>query len=131
MRVQTSDGSGGTHDKIFTITVADNVAPVFDVAPATANVTTDGFDITASLNEAGTVLYVIVPRNAAAPSVAQVLAGQDASGSAALGRHVRDTPVGGRNHSRFGLPATAAGVSLPGMQASRIAAAPSIARLRR
>ena len=92
VRVQTSDGSGGTYDKIFTITVADNVAPVFDVAPATANVTTDGFDITASLNEAGTVLYVIVPRNAAAPSVAQVLAGQDASGSAALGSGSQSVP---------------------------------------
>ncbi|MCA1939658.1 MAG: DUF4347 domain-containing protein, partial [Caenispirillum bisanense] len=84
VRVQVSDGSGGTYAEAFSITVADNVAPVFDGAPATANITTTGFDLSASLNESGTLYYVVVADGAAAPSASQIIAGQNASGAAAL-----------------------------------------------
>lgn len=85
VRVETSDGAGGTYQESFSITVNDNVAPVFDEStPSTANVNATSLDLSASLNEAGTLYYVVVADGASAPSAAQVRAGQDAGGSAAL-----------------------------------------------
>ena len=85
VRVKTSDGAGGTYQETFSITVVDNVAPSFDQStPATANVNATSLDLSASLNEAGTLYYVVVADGASAPSAAQVRAGQDAGGSAAL-----------------------------------------------
>ncbi|MBC9071577.1 DUF4347 domain-containing protein [Thauera sp. CAU 1555] len=85
VRVQTDDGAGGTYQETFSITVVDNVAPGFDEStPATANLTATTLDLTASLNEAGTLYYVVVADGAAAPNAAQVRAGQDAGGSAAM-----------------------------------------------
>ena len=64
--------------------VADATAPTFDVAPAVSSVTASGFTPTASIDEGGTIYYVVVADGATAPSVAQVMAGQDSTGSAAL-----------------------------------------------
>jgi uncharacterized repeat protein (TIGR02059 family) len=64
--------------------VPDTTAPTFDVAPAVGSVTASGFSPTASINEGGTIYYVVVADGATAPSVAQVMAGQDSSGFAAL-----------------------------------------------
>jgi len=63
---------------------ADATAPTFDVAPAVSSVTASGFTPTASIDEGGTIYYVVVADGATAPSVAQVIAGQDSTGSAAL-----------------------------------------------
>ncbi|GGE87017.1 hypothetical protein GCM10011317_50150 [Niveispirillum cyanobacteriorum] len=63
---------------------ADTTAPTFDVAAAAGSATTSGFTPSASLNEAGTVYYVVVADGATAPSVAQVKAGQNAGGTTAL-----------------------------------------------
>ncbi|MDD2863132.1 MAG: DUF4347 domain-containing protein, partial [Methylococcales bacterium] len=63
---------------------ADTTPPVFDVAPAASNVLTTTLDLSASIDEAGTIYYVVVPNNASAPSVEQVLAGQDSTGTVAF-----------------------------------------------
>lgn len=62
----------------------DSTAPTFDVAPATTSVTTTGFTATSSLNESGTVYYVVVADNATAPSAAEVVAGTASGGGGAL-----------------------------------------------
>ena len=65
----------------FTITSpADMVAPIFDITPVAGSVTTSGFTPFASLNEAGTVYYVVVPNGATAPNVAEVKAGTASGG---------------------------------------------------
>lgn len=85
VRVGTSDSAGGTYQETFSITVVDNVAPAFDEStPATANINATSLDLSASLNEAGMLYYVVVADGASAPSAAQVKAGLNASGSAAL-----------------------------------------------
>ncbi|MDX9815157.1 MAG: cadherin domain-containing protein, partial [Sulfurimonadaceae bacterium] len=68
----------------FTITAPDTTAPTFDIAPATSNVTATTVDLSASLDEAGKIYYVVVADGATAPSVVQILAGQDSTGSSAL-----------------------------------------------
>jgi sugar lactone lactonase YvrE len=78
-----SDGSNQV-DHIFNITVLDITAPTFDVAPAVGSVTASGFIPSASINEAGTINYVVVANNATAPTVANVKAGQANGGGAAL-----------------------------------------------
>ncbi|WP_247886608.1 DUF4347 domain-containing protein, partial [Azospirillum brasilense] len=69
--------TGGTH-------TVDQVAPTFDVAAATSSITNTGFTLSASLNEAGTIYYVLVPRNATAPTAAEVEAGTASGGGTAL-----------------------------------------------
>ncbi|MDD2895879.1 MAG: DUF4347 domain-containing protein [Aliarcobacter sp.] len=64
--------------------VVDTTPPTFDVTPSASNVSSTTLDLSASLNEAGTIYYVVVANGATAPSVAQVLAGQDSSGASAL-----------------------------------------------
>ncbi|MCB1821007.1 MAG: DUF4347 domain-containing protein, partial [Candidatus Competibacteraceae bacterium] len=73
----------GPLSNALSITI-DRTAPAFDVAPATGSVTTSGFTPSASLDEAGTIYYVVVADNATAPTVTQVKAGQDSTGNAAL-----------------------------------------------
>ncbi|WP_067487315.1 DUF4347 domain-containing protein, partial [Dickeya sp. CSL RW240] len=84
VRVQVSDGTD-TYQKVFSVTVSDDVRPTFDVAPAASNISGSGFDLSASLDEAGTIYYVIVADGASAPSVSQIIAGQNASGATAIG----------------------------------------------
>ncbi|WP_353861388.1 DUF4347 domain-containing protein [Azospirillum formosense] len=69
--------TGATH-------TVDKVAPSFDVAAATSSITNTGFTLSASLNEAGTIYYVLVARNATAPTAADVEAGTASGGGAAL-----------------------------------------------
>ncbi|WP_244664864.1 DUF4347 domain-containing protein [Candidatus Symbiopectobacterium sp. 'North America'] len=82
IRLQVSDGQA-TYDKVVTLTVTDDIAPSFDQSPAVANATPGGFDLSGSVSEAGNVYYVIVADGASAPTAAQVIAGQNASGTAA------------------------------------------------
>ncbi|UPT54591.1 putative Ig domain-containing protein [Dickeya zeae] len=84
VRIQVSDGTD-TYQKVFSVTVNDDVRPTFDVAPAASNISATGFDLSASLDEAGTIYYVIVADGASAPSVSQIIAGQNASGATAIG----------------------------------------------
>ncbi|CAO3380534.1 DUF4347 domain-containing protein [Azospirillum argentinense] len=69
--------TGSTH-------TVDRVAPTFDVAAAASSITNTGFSLSASLDEAGTIYYVLVANNAAAPTAAEVEAGTASGGGAAL-----------------------------------------------
>lgn len=66
------------------LTAADTTPPTLDVGPSVGSVTSSGFTPSASINEAGKIYFVVVADGATAPSPAQVKAGQDATGSAAL-----------------------------------------------
>ncbi|MBM7556797.1 hypothetical protein JOC47_001648 [Halanaerobacter jeridensis] len=68
----------------YSDTEIDITAPSFSSGPSTANITGTSFDLNATLNEAGTVYYVVVNDQASAPSAAQVKAGNNALGAAAL-----------------------------------------------
>ena len=78
--------TSGTEFPIVSLdgTAPDVTAPTFDVAPAVGSVTSSGFTPSASIDEAGKIYYVVVADGATAPSVAQVKAGQDSTGSSAL-----------------------------------------------
>ncbi|MGM0589960.1 MAG: cadherin domain-containing protein [Bacteroidota bacterium] len=85
VRIQTNDGNGGTYQKSFTITVVDDIDPSFqNSTPSLSNITASGAQISADLDEDGTVYYVAVSDGASAPSSNQVKSGQNSSGSAAL-----------------------------------------------
>ncbi|MEW8139328.1 MAG: heparin lyase I family protein [Candidatus Thiodiazotropha endolucinida] len=83
------DNSGSESDISTSAGVAtdsgggDTTPPVFTAGPAAANPTTSGHDIQATLDEDGTIYAVRLPDGAAAPSSAQVKAGQDSTGSPA------------------------------------------------
>jgi hypothetical protein len=52
--------------------------------PVIANVKFNKFDVNLKLDEPGTVFYVLLPKDATAPTVAEVLAGTASGGSAAI-----------------------------------------------
>ncbi len=83
VRVNTNDGTDD-FAKQFTITVVDNVAPVFDSTPVISSITGTGATLSADLDEDGTVYYVVVANGASAPSVAEVKAGTGNGGSGQL-----------------------------------------------
>ncbi|PTA63327.1 hypothetical protein C9I36_15985, partial [Pectobacterium punjabense] len=83
VRLQVSDGQA-TYEKVITLTVADDIAPTFDATPTITAPTVSGFTLNTDLNERGTIYYVVLPDGASAPSVTQVINGQNASGSLAL-----------------------------------------------
>ncbi|MBN3117361.1 DUF4347 domain-containing protein, partial [Pectobacterium brasiliense] len=83
VRIQVSDGQA-TYEKVVTLTVADDIAPTFDATPTITAPTVSGFTLNTDLNERGTIYYVVLPDGASAPSVTQVINGQNASGSLAL-----------------------------------------------
>jgi len=62
----------------------DTIAPVFTVAPIASNPTQVGHDISTTLDEDGTIYAVRLASGSAAPSSAQVKAGQDSTGSPAF-----------------------------------------------
>lgn len=65
--------------------IQDNYEPLFVSGTPTVNTaTTEGFTISAQIDEPGEVFYVVVTNGASAPSAAQIKAGQDQSGAAAL-----------------------------------------------
>lgn len=85
VRVRTTDSSNWTYDEAFTITVVDDVAPLFqNGTPTLGGTTATTTTLTVRLNETGTAYYVAVADGAGAPSASQVKAGQDSSGAAAF-----------------------------------------------
>ncbi|RTL40027.1 MAG: DUF4347 domain-containing protein, partial [Rhodocyclaceae bacterium] len=75
--IATGFTSGSTH-------TVDRTAPSFDVAAAAASPTTTGFSLSASIDEAGTIYYVVVADGATAPTAAEVEAGTASGGGTAL-----------------------------------------------
>lgn len=63
---------------------SDVTPPTFTVAPAVSSITQTGGTATATINETGSIFYVIVPQAQATPSGPQVIAGQNASGTAPI-----------------------------------------------
>lgn len=82
--VQTSDGAD-SYQKTFSITVNDDVAPSFqNSTPSISGTTFSQTTLAVRLSEIGTAYYVVVADGSAAPSSAQVRAGQDSGGGAAI-----------------------------------------------
>ncbi|WP_052085000.1 Ig-like domain-containing protein, partial [Comamonas testosteroni] len=84
IRLRTTDDGGASYEKVVTMVVTDDIAPTFDQAPTASNPTAGGFTLSGSVTEAGGVYYVVVPDGASTPTVAQVIAGQTASGATAF-----------------------------------------------
>ncbi|KAF2330284.1 T9SS type A sorting domain-containing protein [Flavobacterium daemonense] len=64
---------------------SDNTPPVSVAGyPKAANITSSGFDFVNKINEAGKTYYVLLPGGSVEPTIAQIKAGQDAAGNAAL-----------------------------------------------
>ena len=63
---------------------ADTTAPVYESMPAVAETRDNGHTLAATLDEDGTIYAVRLPAGAATPTSAQVKAGQDSTGAAAL-----------------------------------------------
>ncbi|MBK1719781.1 DUF4347 domain-containing protein [Thiocystis violacea] len=81
---KATDAPGNVSDASTGLSITvDTTAATFDAAPGAGSVNTEGFTPSASLNEAGTLYYVVVADDATAPSVANVKAGLDNSGGAA------------------------------------------------
>jgi hypothetical protein len=70
---------------------SDVLAPISVVGyPKTENVLSNSFDFSNKLDEAGKTYYVLLPGASATPTPAQIKAGQDATGTAALQAGVLD-----------------------------------------
>ncbi|AQT59134.1 hypothetical protein B0D95_02815 [Cellvibrio sp. PSBB023] len=62
-----------------------SAVPIFENStPSVSNTTTASFQITADINEAGAVYYVVVANNSGVPTAAQVKNGKDSSGADAI-----------------------------------------------
>ncbi|RIX52059.1 hypothetical protein D3P08_13860 [Paenibacillus nanensis] len=76
------------------ITPLDVTPPVFDPTyPKLTQVTGEGSQLEAALDEAGKVYYVVIPHGDSAPTAAQVKAGLDSSGELANNRGSRVVPA--------------------------------------
>jgi autotransporter-associated beta strand protein len=85
VRIRTTDQGGLFYEESFTIVVTDNLAPVFENStPLISNTNTASFQITADINEAGAVYYVVVANNSGVPTATQVKNGKDSSGADAI-----------------------------------------------
>ena len=80
---------------------ADTTAPTFSVAPATSNIQQTQADISATIDEIGSIYWVVVPQGDTNPTVTEVLNGQASgggvpvdSGSALAGTTLSDTAIG-------------------------------------
>ncbi|MGO2233527.1 MAG: DUF4347 domain-containing protein, partial [Marinomonas sp.] len=63
----------------------DTAAPSFETStPSALNISTTTLDLTADIDEAGTIYYVVVPDGATAPTAAEVKAGTASGGGAAI-----------------------------------------------
>lgn len=86
----SSNNGGGTNGYVAAFTsgqthTVDLAAPVFqNSTPSLSGTTDSATTLTVRLNETGTAYYVVVADGAAAPSAAQVKAGQNNAGAAAL-----------------------------------------------
>lgn len=65
---------------VFYESTADLDPPAFTVAPAASAIGQTSATVTATINETGSIFWVAVPQGDATPSVAQVIAGQNAAG---------------------------------------------------
>ncbi|RYD95374.1 MAG: hypothetical protein EOP54_15905, partial [Sphingobacteriales bacterium] len=81
--VVTTPGGSVTATGGFTYLSTSSTAPIFDEAPAVSNVRSSKFDLSASIDKAGRVYYVVLPNGATAPTSARVKSGENASGGAA------------------------------------------------
>lgn len=63
-----------------TASAGDTTPPVFTVAPAVASVSQTTATVSATIDETGSIFWVVVPDAESTPSVAQVIAGQNAAG---------------------------------------------------
>ena len=101
------DGSSNAHVfDVLTIstTGVDGVAPVISNITATS-ITPTTLDFNFNINEAGDYRYIVSADGVAVPTFAQVIAGNDGSGSAAFqaGALVTGHSAGGFTHSITGL----------------------------
>ncbi|MBP2230998.1 autotransporter-associated beta strand protein [Azospirillum agricola] len=87
----------------------DSAAPSFDVLPSAVSVTVSGFTPSASIDEAGTIYYVVVASGATAPSAAQVVAGHNASDT---------TPLAANSQAVASGPYTSSFSAVTGLSAS-------------
>ncbi len=79
--VFTSEAINGT----VNAAAGDTTAPTYIATyPKSASITSTGFNVQTQLNEIGKTYMVVVPDAAAAPTSAQVKAGQNSAGAAAL-----------------------------------------------
>ena len=77
-----NDGNGGTVDQDFTITVNDVTPPSFENStPSAASITGTGLTLNTDIDEGGTIYYVVLADEAAAPTAAEVKAGTGSSGA--------------------------------------------------
>ncbi|MBC6410285.1 MAG: Ig-like domain-containing protein, partial [Ekhidna sp.] len=95
-----------TNNNTYTV---DNTAPTLGTSTISAQTTT-GFTITTQLNELGDVHYVVVADGATAPTAAQVKAGENSGGTAALASGTINIDVA--NTDKTG---TVTGLPSPGM----------------
>lgn len=65
-----------------TASAGDTTPPVFTVAPAVTSVSQTTATVSATIDETGSIFWVVVPDTESTPSVAQVIAGQNAAGGA-------------------------------------------------
>lgn len=88
IRVRAKNDSGesawSTSAPFTTSAGGDTTPPTFTAAPAVTSITQTGGTATATINETGSIFYVVVPQAQSTPSVAQVIAGQNASGTAPI-----------------------------------------------
>ncbi len=84
VRIQTDDGTD-TYSEAFTISVVDDIAPSFlSSTPSLSGTTGSQTTLTVQLNEIGTAYFVVVAEGDGIPGSAQVKAGQNSGGGAAL-----------------------------------------------
>ena len=83
---QVSGGGGRPSFAIDNIDIrSDNTAPITVAGyPKINNILSSGFDFINKINENGKTYFVLLPGGSAEPTVAQIKAGQNASGTAAL-----------------------------------------------
>lgn len=80
----SGSGAWSTSAPFTTSAGGDTTPPTFTSAPAVSSITQTGGTATATIDEAGSIFYVIVPQAESTPSVSQVIAGQSASGTAPI-----------------------------------------------
>lgn len=67
------------------VIVSDTTPPTFTIAPAITNVLDTSFDVVATHSENATMFAVVVPNGAAAPTIAEIIAGTGSGGSGQAG----------------------------------------------
>lgn len=93
----------------YTPPPADTTPPTTSAGPSVSGTTDTGTTLAATINETGTGYYIVQASATAAPSVAQVLAGQDGTGAAAVtSGNAAMTAATSKNFSITGLTASTA-----------------------